>query len=304
MPAALSASTATAVVAASKISQALSTSTPLRAVGALYAVSAATVVPLTWWRTGYSFSVGYGLSIATMSLALLCSFSTKSSTWKSVFISPPRFVTLVALIYGLRLGAFIYIREQSVEEKKQQFKALDKTPPLARTPLALGVSLLYAFMVSPALFALRGAPLLAGSTAAMVQMAFAGVAALGMVLESVADQHKYMVKRTTNAKKKEGGDADAIDFVGPTTWSYSLCRHPNYLGEILHWVGIFGTGCVSFEKSVVAWSCGVVGLWGILSIMFGASSRLDKTQSKRYAGQPPYEEWKGQVKSSVIPLFK
>ena len=74
-------------------------------------------------------------------------------------------------------------------------------------------------------------------------------------------------------------------------------------GEILHWFGLFGAGSVSFGKSVVAWACGALGLWGILSIMIGASSRLDAKQSEKYGGQPAYEEWKGSVKSSVIPFI-
>jgi steroid 5-alpha reductase family enzyme len=282
----------------------LSTGTDAAALGALYAVSAATVVPLTWYRTGYSFSVGYGLSVATMSAALLCSFAPSSSSSSSVLVaSPSRFAAQVALVYGLRLAAFIYAREQTVEEKKKQFQAMDKTPPLKRTPLALAVSLLYAFMVSPVLFALRGAASVAARSAASdrAQAAFACVAAFGVILESVADQHKYEAKRGSN-DGKVGGDGDK--FVGPVNWSYALCRHPNYLGEILHWVGLFGVGSVTFGKSITAWACGILGLWGILGIMFGASSRLDKKQSEKYGGLAQYEEWKGRVRWSVIPFIK
>jgi steroid 5-alpha reductase family enzyme len=273
---------------------------------ALYAVSAATVIPLTWWRTGYSFSVGYGLSVAMMSLALLTTFTGNIN---NIFTSPAHFVSVIALLYGLRLGAFIYIREQNVDEKKRQFAALDKTSPIKRTPLALGVSLLYTFMVSPVMFALRAATTTTTSITspknnimAIMQMVFAYMAAFGMVLESVADQHKYIVKRN-NANN----DDENKKFVGPTTWSYTLCRHPNYLGEILHWIGLFGTGCVTFpinRTAVTPWICGILGLWGILSIMFGASSRLDKKQTEKYAGQVNYEEWKKRVKWSIVPFIK
>jgi steroid 5-alpha reductase family enzyme len=300
----------TAVAAATAFTQTISTGTPLQAMAALYAVSAATVVPLTWWRTGYSFSVGYGLSVAMMSLALLTTFTSTSnmniaSLSKLVFTSPAHFASVIALLYGLRLGAFIYIREQNVDEKKRQFAALDKTSPIKRTPLALGVSLLYAFMVSPVMFALRAAMTTATgitSSRVMMQMVFAYMAAFGMVLESVADQHKYIVKRN-NANN----DDENKKFVGPTTWSYTLCRHPNYLGEILHWIGLFGTGCVTFpfnRTAVTPWICGILGLWGILSIMFGASSRLDKKQTEKYAGQVNYEEWKKRVKWSIVPFIK
>jgi len=259
--------------------------TPLRAVGALYAVASLTVVPLTYHRTAYSFTVGYGLSVAVMSLALLTSFPFS--------LSAPSILALTSLVYGLRLAAFIFVRECTVESKRKQFDNMDKMSILQRTPMALGVSLLYAFMVSPALFALRGT-LDAGSISKKVQLFFTGVSAFGLILESVADQHKYQVKR----QSKEG------EFAGPTTWSYTICRHPNYLGEILYWAGLSVAGSVSFGNSTVQWSCAVLGLLGILSLMLGSSSRLDGKQSKAYGDQPNYVEWKRKVKASVIPLFK
>ena len=282
------------------LKEALVSGTPLRAVGALYAIASLVVVPLTWYRTAYSFSVGYGLSVAATALALLSSFTfTGGGVNLSIAglqsLSTPSILALTALVYGLRLGLYILVRERTVESKKKQFEDMNKTPVLKRTPLALGVSLLYAFMVSPVLFALR-TTVESGSKLELVQKFFTGVAAFGTVLEAVADAHKYEVKR----KSKDGEDK----FVGPTTWSYRLCRHPNYYGEILHWVGLFGAGCVVFGKDIVAWVSGLLGLWGILAIMLGASKGLDKKQEKKYSGQPAYDEWKEKVTSSVIPFLR
>lgn len=176
---------------------------------------------------------------------------------------------------------------------------MNKTPVLKRTPLALGVSLLFAFMMSPLLFALRASSTGSIETGSTIQWVSASVATFGMLLESIADQHKYQVKRQQNKAKQE-----TKVFVGPTTWSYKLCRHPNYLGEILHWIGLFGVGSVSFGASPVAWISSLLGLYGILNIMFGASSRLDKKQNEMYSGQSGYEEWKKKVTSSLIPFLK
>lgn len=307
----------------STLRQALTSGTAMHGIGALYAVSCLTVVPLTWYRTAYSFSVGYGLAIATMALALLGSFpvitittaatTTTSTSFmtlaKKVAVAvagadPSLIATITALLYGLRLSLFIYIRENTVESKRQQFEAMNKTPVLKRTPLAMGVSLLYAFMMSPVLFALRsasstGSIIETGSMKHTIQWVSVGVATFGMLLESIADQHKYQVKRQQNKAKQE-----TKVFVGPTTWSYKLCRHPNYLGEILHWIGLFGVGSISLGKSPVAWVSSLLGLYGILNIMFGASSRLDKKQNEMYSGQSVYEEWKTKVTSSLIPFIK
>mmetsp|Transcript_7332 Transcript_7332/g.12923 ORF Transcript_7332/g.12923 Transcript_7332/m.12923 type:complete len:330 (+) Transcript_7332:116-1105(+) len=270
---------------------ALVSGTPLKAMGAQFAVASLTVLPITWYRCAYSFSVGYGLSVSTMSLALLSSFSSPNSN----FTNAPSILALTALIYGIRLAAFIFVRERAVESKRKIFDELDKISRLKRTPLALGLSFLYACMFSPALFAFRAGSLTAGSVSQWAQKFSTSVAFFGMILEAVADQHKYTVKQ------RSGHGADR--FVGPTSWSYRLCRHPNYLGEILQWVGIFGAGAVTFGKSGVAWICGVFGLWGILSLMLRQSLALDEKQSEKYGGQPAYEKWKETVTASVIPFI-
>jgi steroid 5-alpha reductase family enzyme len=226
-----------------------------------------------------------------MSIALLYAFVPPNGKISSI----PAILALNTLVYGLRLASFIFLREQTIESKKKIFKELDKTERMKRIPLALGVSLLYAFMASPALFAFRGKAPAAGSVLEKVQLVSAGISVLGTILEAVADQHKYQVKR---------GKDESDTFSGPTTWTYSLCRHPNYLGEILVWIGLFAAGSVGFGKSIVAWACGALGLWGILGIMFGASSRLDKKQEEKYGKQNTYIEWKKKVYYSILPPIK
>ena len=52
--------------AADAVSSALVSGTPLRAIGGLWAISSLVIVPLTFIRQGYSFSVGYGFSVAAL----------------------------------------------------------------------------------------------------------------------------------------------------------------------------------------------------------------------------------------------
>jgi len=223
------------------------------------------------------------------------SFAESGVSFSTLTSSTPCILAATTFIYGCRLALYILLREYTVESKRKQMKDFDTKPPLQRMPLALSVSLLYAFMVSPVLFAFRGT-VKAGTALDKVQIISTCVAAFGMVLESISDQHKFEAKR----KSKEGEDK----FIGPTSWSYKLVRHPNYLGEILFWVGLFGSGSVSFQKSIVAWLGGCFGLSGILGVMFGASKSLDTKQQNKYGGQPKYDQWKNTVKFSVIPFVK
>ena len=175
--------------------QTLVSGSPLRAVGALYAISSLVVTLLTWYRTAYSFSVGYGLSVAAMSAALLSAFGGLNTS------SAPSILAVVSMVYGVRLAGFIFLRENTVASKKEAFDKLNTKPFYQRTPLALMVALLYSFMVCPVLFALRGsASVSAGSVADKIQLFFTGVAAFGILLESVADQHSIKSKNVQVAK--------------------------------------------------------------------------------------------------------
>lgn len=276
------------------LQQNLVSGSSIKALGSLYVISSAVIVPLTYIRQAYSFSVGYGLSVAAMSWMMLSSFGDglRLDRLKS---SVPSILAMTTLVYGVRLAAYIFLREQTVESKKKVFIEMDKTPVLKRTPLALSVALFYSLLVSPTLFAFRAGSLEAG-TLKSTQLGFTGLAIFGTLLEAIADQHKYEAKRNAT----EGEDT----FVGPTTWSYKLCRHPNYFGEITHWAGIFAAGAVTFGKAITPWISGVLGLYGIFSIMSMAAKRLDDKQAEKYSGQSKYDEYKAKVTASLIPFVK
>ncbi len=58
--------------AADAISSSLVSGSPLRAIGGMWAISSLVIVPLTYIRQGYSFSVGYGFSVAAMVSMSFC----------------------------------------------------------------------------------------------------------------------------------------------------------------------------------------------------------------------------------------
>ena len=69
--------------AADAISNSLVTGSPLRAVGGLWAIASLVVVPLTLKQQSYSFSVGYGFSVAIMvcCFVLVSLFSVLNTTY-------------------------------------------------------------------------------------------------------------------------------------------------------------------------------------------------------------------------------
>lgn len=304
LPAAVTTALASCAPAAAAVRSAILTGPHVLPVAGLTAISAATVVPLTLIRQAYSFSVGYGAAVAAMCASLMGIFGLPSilskAAWTGAGAAPPQLLAYAGLIYGVRLAAFLFWREVAVPSKREQIKKLDKTSKPARVPFAAAVGMFYAFMVSPVLYAIRAGaelscPLGICTAAILAKVQWAGVALafFGLGVEAAADTQKFLVKR----------DYDyTSSFVGPTGGLYGLSRHPNYAGEILFWAGIFLGGLPAFGKNVVAWLTGSIGLWGIVSIMTGATKRLDEKQADRYESEMAYKSWREDVKAPLFPF--
>jgi len=271
-------------------------------VPALAAIASAVVVPLTLYRQGYSFSVGYGYSVFAMGLAMWSMFGTNlvsaARLGGSLSSLGPLLLLSSILFYGFRMGSFLLLREFTVKSKREQIKSFDKTPLLKRIPLAISVSIFYAFEVTPILYMCRSVVAAAAATAvttgrqisdtsAIITLAGAAIAWSGALIEALADTQKYFAKR-----RGQKDDVDETKFQGPTSGLYSLSRHPNYLGELIFWFGILVGGAPSFGKSPIAWICSALGFVGISKIMMGATNGLEKKQEKKYGGQDLYVKWK------------
>lgn len=263
-------------------------------VPALAGVAASVLTPLTLYRQGFSFSVGYGYSMLAIGISLLRAFPEQACSISVSSMldckSPACWLALSLMFYGARLGSFILFRNVLVKSKADKFKDLDKTPRLKRIPLILNVAIFYSFLASPALYAFRGAT----STGKLL---WTGVYAawIGAILEAIADAHKFVCKR---------GKDEAADFAGPTGGLYALSRHPNYLFELVYWYGLFLGGIPSFGMNPLAWVCSSLGIVGITFIMTNATKRLDKQQEEKYGGQESYDSWRENVPYPLVPFFK
>jgi len=254
----------------------------------LTCIASLVVIPLTLFRQAYSFSVGYGYSVFAMAYAITRAFNI-SILGGSSSVNSLSLLASTVMFYGARLGTYILLREWTVPSKS--LKGYDKTPRLKRIPFAIAVSMFYAFMTCPLLYAARAA----GKKNVMMNVGV-GLALLGAVMEAITDGQKYWIKRC-NASK------DSL-FVGPTGGFYRLCRHPSYFAEVLYWFGLFVAGIPSFDNSPIAWICASLGFYGILGIMKGASKRLDAKQFENYKGQEDYENYRKQVPATIWPWMK
>jgi steroid 5-alpha reductase family enzyme len=193
------------------------------------------------------------------------------------------------IFYGFRLAMYLAVRDldgRIPRRDKEMFLTRFK-----RIPLALLLALFYACMTTLTLYALRVPP--TKRIGKVIALSGALLAWVGAILQAIADGHKMVCK----AKQ-----ADLKQFKGPDGGVYRICRHPNYLGEIIFWGAVYATSLPSFGKSIQAWIAASLGLYGIVQIMLGATNRLEKSQQEKYGGQSRYEAWKRAVSAPCIPF--
>ena len=196
---------------------------------------------------------------------------------------------LVAL-YGLRLFGFLFWRQtfQPGYDGMARLKALDKTPPLKRTPIILSTAVFYALMSAPLLYHFKAAPLVGLS--ASVSKWGCVLAAFGLIYEAVADQQKSLFKMKL---RKEGRDDELY-----TGGLYASSRHANYFGEMAFWLGSFIAGVpalfapgVSIAAGLLRLVCAGLGLTGIFFIMLSATKRLEGKQAAKHRPSAWFDEY-------------
>ena len=210
-------------------------------------------------------SLGYGFSIAAQGAAMLVMYGQQ--------LTPGTIAACVVFVlYGIRLGGYLAIREfgKSSYKKNMVGEIKDgKTVPFGvKIAIWTSCAVLYVTQISGVFYRLLNA-------AQDNAFVFIGVAVMvaGVSLETAADIQK------NNAKK-----INPRRFVD--TGLYRLVRCPNYLGEMIFWTGVLisGIGAVSGWQ----WLIVAIGYIGIIFVMFSGARRLEIRQNKNYGKDPEY----------------
>ncbi|WP_040159096.1 DUF1295 domain-containing protein [Nigerium massiliense] len=233
-------------------------------------VISAVICLLGFYKDVYFFSVAYPFAVVAMALTILIACARN--------LTPLLVVHLALLIvWGLRLGRFILERAQTSSYlRHQQRDPRGGMSMSVRVLVWVLVSVLYAVMVTPALLGPVSDRDL-GPIGTSDQIVGLVLMAAGCTLEAWADQQK------SAAKERE---PDAV----VTGGLYGWVRCPNYLGEIVFWLGNLIAGLpyiASFGQGFVA----VLGLLALVFIMLGATKRLEAQQRERYGDDPEFNAW-------------
>ncbi|MBN8637193.1 MAG: DUF1295 domain-containing protein [Anaerolineae bacterium] len=223
-------------------------------------------------KTVWFISIGYVFSITAMIGAVVLIFREQLTL-----------VTLlqnaVLLVWSLRLGFFVIRREGQTAYQAQvaeQNARINKLPIFVKAAIWISSSLLYVAMFSPSLFTLT-AP--AQPTGFALVVAWIGIAIQvgGLLMEWVADEQKSAFKL------KSPGQFCNVGL-------YRLVRCPNYLGEIMVWIGLWVVGA-SIYSGIIQWALSTVGLVLLVMIMMGSTKRLEKGQNARYGHLAEYQAY-------------
>ncbi|CAM9193513.1 unnamed protein product [Discosporangium mesarthrocarpum] len=122
--------------------------------------------------------------------------------------------------------------------------------------------------------------------------AWTGLFAAGLVTETLADMQKYRFKNDP---------ANAGKFCDAGVWS--LSRHPNYLGELTVWWGIFGLASplLRAPRELALGLASPVFLMTLILFVSGVPL-LEEQHDKKYGKDPRYQEYKANT-PLLVPDF-
>ncbi|MGB5050552.1 MAG: DUF1295 domain-containing protein [Caldilineaceae bacterium] len=222
-------------------------------------------------RVVYFISVGYAFSIVAMSVVLPILYRD-SLAWVAIAQN------LLLFVWGVRLGVYLVQREFQPSYRRELVGVAERSAHITgvrKILIWVGVSLLYVAMFAPALFTLADTAGLPGGVGLGVQIFGLLVMAGGLGLEALADKQKSNYKALFPHRFCDTG-------------VYKFVRYPNYLGEILFWVGTWVVGIPAY-RSWLHWVIGLAGLVCIVLIMLGSTKRLEEKQGERYGSRADYQ---------------
>lgn len=185
---------------------------------------------------------------------------------------------ILLLIWGVRLFYFLFERfyAESYKNSPQNKNSveLNKKGFTPRLIVYLPCALLYFTMYTPCIYSVFNDD---GKVIHSLSIYGILLMILGLILEYIGDKQKSDYKNQYPTQFCNIG-------------LYKWVRCPNYLGEILVWVGSFAIS-IPFYQGVVQWLLSSLGLVSIIYIMFLSTNRLDKAQKSKYGNLEEYQKY-------------
>lgn len=235
-----------------------------------------------FYKFVYFLSVGYGFAVTGAGIAILLLYGKTLSIWAIL-------MCVLFVIYGIRLGGFLLIREIKSASYRKTLDHATKTekpmPIFVKATIWVCVSVMYVLQVSPVFY--RAAN---GDTANIFAIIGTIIMAIAILIESLADKQKSAAKKLNPNRFCDTG-------------LYTIVRCPNYLGEVLFWTGVLISGIGAVKG--LQWIIAILGYILIVYVMLSGAKRLELRQNKNYGDNPEYQAYvkKTPIIFPLIPLY-
>ncbi len=223
-------------------------------------------IPAFRYKTDKLTDLSYALSFIVLSTVAFLS-SQKD---------PAHLILLVmVLTWSIRLGGFLFLRIRKQKRDKRFDEMRDSFWKFGRFWLLQGVSVYVILLAS--LFAWNKDGLMFG----WLNLAGLAVFITGLLIESTADYQKRKFSAKAENKDK---------WIDTGLWSIS--RHPNYLGEMLVWAGVY-----TYTFSYLSNSERLIGLLSPLYIVclllfVSGIPLLEKAADQKWGENAEYKKYK------------
>lgn len=248
----------------------------------LLAVSLA-LCAIGYYRFVWFMSVGYGFSVAGLGAAMFV-----MSLVRGQFSIPFTILCALCVVYGLRLGLFLFLREVKNARYREKMKEVGgdtKVPVFVAAFMWLFCGAIYVFQSSGAVYRL-----LNNSGVNIALYIGIAISAAGIVIEALADKQK--------------GDAKEKNPNMPAMHGlYKMCRCPNYFGEILFWTGLLVSGIGAIRGW--QWLPAIIGYVEIVFVMLSGAKRVETRHIKHYGKSAEYNAYadKTPLLFPLIPIY-
>jgi steroid 5-alpha reductase family enzyme len=234
-------------------------------------------IPAFIFKTDKLTDLSYGFSFIIVAGG---AFLLNPILWPKIIL-----LTLIS-IWGLRLGIYLFIRIHKMKKDKRFDGIRENFGKFLSFWLLQGISVWAISLSSLLFFGLEKVSFNFFSIIGIIAWAF------GLGVETIADWQKY---KFINNPSNKG------QWIEEGLWYYS--RHPNYFGEILHWVGIY-IFTLSSLKGINIYLALISPLFISVIILFVTGlPKLEKYADNKWGEDLEYQKYKKRT-SILVPWFK
>lgn len=249
--------------------------TILLALGISFAIQIFFFIFAASFKTDKVTDLSYGLTFILIAAYFLV---TNETTTSNILLAS------MVIVWGLRLAAYLFIRILRTKTDMRFDGIRESFSKFAGFWTLQGLSV-WAISL-PTIYFLNSAP------SELTTLSYIGLAVwtMGILIEAIADQQKFVFKNNKDNKDK---------FIKSGLWGIS--RHPNYLGEMLLWWGIF----IYTLPIISGW--GYLTIFGpifitVLLLFVSGIPKLEKSYDERFGKTAEYKKYKEEV-GVLFPKF-